>query len=100
MDDLYPETNDTTVALADDTRAMILFYFLSQDKPEFAEFAQELADKFYKKEVLVMAWCLSSDYKPKRHTEAGDEFNALVVFVKDYGQRNGLTMIEWLKSIM
>ena len=84
----------------DEIRAMIIFYFLSLNKPEFTEFAQEFAEDISKDKCLAMAWYLSSDYRPTDHTEGGEEFNELMVFIKDYCKQKGLTMMEWLKTLM
>ena len=92
---------DLEVNLEDEIRVMIIFYFLSLNKPEFTEFAQEFAEDISKDKCLAMAWYLSSDYRPTDHTEDGrEEFNELMVFIKDYCKQKGLTMMEWLKTLM
>ena len=89
----------------DEISSMIIFYFLSLNKPEFTDFSQELADQVTKDKCLSMAWYLSSGSKPTSYTESmdgngDDDLNQMIVFLNGYCTRKRFTMIEWLKSQM
>ena len=76
--------------------AMLVYYFLSLEKPEFIEFARQLSVKTSKNECYSMAWYFIMD-----HTDPNDctifECN-IITFIRDYCERNKWDMSQWLKT--
>ena len=76
--------------------AMLVYYFLSLEKPEFTEYARQLSAKTSKNECYSMAWYFIMD-----HTDPNDctifECN-IITFIRDYCERNKWDMSQWLKT--
>ena len=75
-----------------DGYAMVMFYFLSLDKPEFTEFAQKLSVKTTRKECNSIAWLILLD-----KVDPNAEIQKLMVFLRDNCIRNKWDITEWLK---
>ena len=77
---------------------MIMFYFLSLDKPEFTEHAKKLSTKTDRKSCFNMAWwmilgnCRNSNIKSKNI-----QSQKLIKFLREYCERNNWDLTEWLK---
>ena len=76
--------------------AMLVYYFLSLEKPEFTEFARQLSAKTSKNACYTMAWYFVMD-----HTNPNDctifECN-IITFIKENCERNKWDMSQWLKT--
>ena len=46
--------------------AMIMFYFLSLNKPEFTQYAKELSLHTTMEDYFFVAWFLAMDYDPPK----------------------------------
>ena len=71
---------------------MVIFYLVSLNKPEFTQFAQELAPKTTSDTCLAIAWVLSRDktFKP-------EEYKKVVDFLHDHCKRSNCDMTEWVE---
>ena len=72
--------------------AMIMFYFLSLDKPEFTQYAKELSLHTTRDDSFYMAWFLTMDHKIKK-----PEYQTVITFLRENCERNGWNLTEWLK---
>ena len=73
--------------------AMLIFYFLSLDKPEFIEFARQLATKTTLDQCHAMAWEFTMGY-----TSKNADTKELISFLIENCERNRWNMDEWLKT--
>ena len=78
--------------LGQDGYAMIIFYFLSLDKPEFTEFAKKLSGKTTRKECNSIAWLIILD-----KGDSNAEVQKLMTFLRENCIRNKWDITEWLK---
>ena len=81
----------------------MMIYFVSLDKPEFTQFAEQISKKTTWDQCLAMAWSLYADYTfPSGSTAAGIklQLNQIITFLKDYCKRNKWEMSDWLKIQM
>ena len=74
---------------------MIMFYFVSLNKPEFTQFAQKIAKKTTKDQCYATAWALvvSMDYGS---TSPNKYYDEIMSFLKDYCSRNKWKISDWL----
>jgi len=72
--------------------AMIMFYFLSLDKPEFTQYAKELSLQTTRDDYYFIAWFLTMDNVPFR-----PEYKKVTTFLRENCKRNGWNLTEWLK---
>lgn len=71
--------------------AMIIFYLVSLNKPEFTQFAKELAPKTTKDSCLAIAWILSR-HRTFSHSE---EYSKIVNFLHDHCKRSKCGVTKW-----
>ena len=71
---------------------MIILYLLSLGKPEFTQFAKDLASETTADSCLAVAWILSR----KRTFPHFEEYKKIVDFLKDNCKRNKWDLTEWL----
>ena len=71
--------------------AMIIMYLLSLEKPEFIQFAKELAPRTTMDSCLAIAWILSR----KQNFEPGN-YSKIVDFLNDNCRRNKWGMTKWV----
>ena len=78
--------------------ALVIFYFLSLEKPEFTKFANELSTKsdlthcFSMLGQLIYGECYDSVYD--------EECLKVMEFIREYCRRNDWDLAEWLKIQM
>merc|ERR1719394_2077386 len=72
---------------------MIMFYFLSLDKPEFTQFAEDVSWYTSIQDYFYMAWYLTMNFRDP----SNQEFNKLVTFLRENCKRNEWDLTEWLK---
>ena len=73
--------------------AMIMYYFLSLDKPEFNQFAKELSSKTTIDDCYAMAWCFHMG-----NVYTSPTVNEIMTFLREHCNRNKWDMNEWLKT--
>ena len=73
--------------------AMIMFYFLSLDKPEFTQYAKELSLHTTRDDYFFVAWFLTMEY-----TTSQLEYQKVITFLRENCKRNGWNLTEWLKT--
>ena len=74
--------------------ALIMFYFLSLDKPEFAQYAEDLSWYTKRADYYYMAWYLTMGYTDT----SNQEYQRLITFLRENCERNGWDLTEWLKT--
>ena len=81
------------------SRSMLIFYFISLNKPEFTQFAQKIAKKTNKDLCYATAWALvsSMDYET---TSPNKYYDDILLFLKDYCTRNNEKISDWLLNQM
>ena len=73
--------------------AMIIFYFLSLNKPEFTEYAKKLTKKTKRINCFNVAWCIViGQNTPVVETQK------LITFIREYCERNNWDLTEWFKT--
>ena len=72
--------------------AMIMFYFLSLNKPEFTQYAKELSLHTTRDDYYFIAWFLTMDNTPSR-----PEYQKVTTFLRENCKRNDWNLTEWLK---
>lgn len=75
--------------------AIVIMYLLSLEKPEFTQFAIELAPKTITDSCLATAWILSN-----KQTFTKEDYAKLVIFLHDNCERNQWDMNEWVSIQM
>ena len=70
--------------------SLIMFYFLSLEKPEFTQYAKELSRNVTIDDSFFMAWFLTMDYPERTYPK-------LITFIRENCKRNGWDLTEWLK---
>ena len=78
--------------------SMIMFYFLSLDKPEFTQYAEDVSWHCTKQDYFYMAWYLTMNkthHQPK--LTSNQEYQKLITFLKENCKRNGWDLTDWLK---
>ena len=73
--------------------SMIMFYFLSLDKPEFTEYAESVSWYVTKRDYFYMSWYLTMN---STHP-SNQEYQKLIAFLRENCKRNGWDLTEWLK---
>ena len=73
--------------------AMIMFYFLSLDKPEFTQYAKELSLHTTIEDYFFMAWYLAMGHNKTNR----QEYQKVATFLRENCERNGWNLTEWLK---
>ena len=71
---------------------MIILYLLSLEKPEFTQFAKDLAPETTADSCLAVAWILSR----KQTFPHKKEYAKIVDFLTDNCKRNKWDLTEWL----
>ena len=66
-------------------------YLLSLEKPEFTQFANELAPRTTEDSCLAIAWILS-----RKQNFNSKDYSSIVDFLNDYCERNKWNMAEWI----
>ena len=74
-------------------RALIVFYFVSLDKPEFTQYAEEIATKSTLEACYSMAWCLNLG----KNFEHAPEYSKIITFLRDHCERNNWSLNDWMK---
>ena len=75
--------------------SMIMFYFLSLNKPEFAQYAEDLSWHTTKADYYYLAWYLTMGYNTG---STNQEYQKLITFLRENCERNGWDFTEWLKT--
>ena len=73
--------------------AMIVFYFLSLDKPEFTVYAKKLSEKTARINCFNIAWWMVMG-----NNDSDVELQKLITFIREYCERNEWDLTEWLKT--
>jgi len=73
--------------------AMIIFYFLSLDKPEFTEYAKKLSSKTERVNCFNLAWWMVMG-----RGESKVELQKLNKFLREHCKRNKFNLTEWFKT--
>ena len=71
--------------------AMIIMYLLSLEKPEFTQFAKELAPKTTVDSCLAIAWVLT-----RQQTFDMEDYSKIVDFLNDNCKRNKWNITKWV----
>ena len=74
--------------------ALVILYFVSQDKPEFTQFAKELSYK----SSLTHCFSVMSQLIYKKSYD--DESEKIMNFLRGYCKRNDWTLSKWLEIQM
>ena len=77
-------------------RALIMFYFVSQDKPEFNQFADRISRGTSLGQCYATAWAVSAGYD----FPAAEKVNEIMTFLRDYCKRNNWVLLDWLQIQM
>ena len=73
--------------------AMVIYYFLSLDKPEFTEYAKKLSEKTERSNCFNMAWWVVMGQNDTR-----DGVQKLINFLRENCDRNNWDLFEWFKT--
>ena len=73
--------------------AMVVYYFLSLDKPEFTEYAKKLSAKTARINCFNMAWLMVMG-----KNESNVELQKLITFLREHCKRNNWDLTEWFKT--
>ena len=73
--------------------AMVVYYFLSLDKPEFTEYAKKLSAKTARINCFNMAWWIVLGYN-----DPNVLIQKLITFLRENCERNEWDLTEWLKT--
>ena len=73
--------------------SMIMFYFLSLDKPEFTQYAEDVSWHATKEDYFYMSWYLTMNHAD----HFNQEYQKLFTFLRENCKRNGWDLTEWLK---
>ena len=72
---------------------MIVYYFLSLDKPEFTEYAKKLSAKTARINCFNIAWWIVMG-----KNDSIVELQKLITFLREHCKRNNWDLTEWFKT--
>ena len=79
--------------LIEEGYAMIVYYFLSLEKPEFTEYAKKLSAKTDRINCFNIAWWIVIG-----QNDSDAELQKLITFLREHCKRNNWDLTEWFKT--
>ena len=76
---------------------MVIYYFVSLDKPEFTEYAKKLCSKTNLSRCFAVAWWLVLG-DANLVNDVNGEYQKLRTFLQEHCKRNKWDLTEWLKT--
>lgn len=73
--------------------ALVMFYFLSLNKPEFDQYAKQLSVYTDKESYYSLSWYITMGY----NDPSKPEYEKLINFLRDNCDRNDWNITDWLK---
>ena len=74
--------------------AILVYYFLSLDKPEFTEYAKKLSKKTKRGKCFSIAWWIVMG----KNVHSNVELQKMITFLRENCERNKWDLTEWLKT--
>ena len=75
--------------------ALVMLYFVSLDKPEFIQFAEQISTKTSLDQCYAMGWVVSANY-----TFPVKQVDEMMSFLRDCANRDNWEVSVWLKNQM
>ena len=74
--------------------AILVYYFLSLDKPEFTEYAKILSAKTERMHCFNFAWWMVLG----QNLDSNDKLQKMITFLRENCERNKWDLTEWFKT--